>query len=60
MPIAPVSRKQSQVANLKEKLAQKDEYIAKLTDENQALKNECELLRGKFFLMMQRQSMKNQ
>lgn len=60
VPIAPVSRKQSQVANLKEKLAQKDEYIAKLTDENQALKNECELLRGKFFLMMQRQSMKNQ
>ncbi|KJR44484.1 hypothetical protein UF75_5133 [Desulfosporosinus sp. I2] len=60
VPAPPVFRKQSQITNLKEKLAQKDEYIAKLTDENQALKNECELLRGKLFLLMQRQSMKNQ
>ncbi len=59
VPSAPISRKQSQIANLKEKLVQKDEYIAKLTDENQALRNECELLRGKLFLLMQRQSMKN-
>ena len=56
VPAPPVSPKQSQITNLKEKLAQKDEYIAKLTDENQALKNECELLRGKLFLLMQRQS----
>lgn len=60
VPVPTVSQKQSQIANLKEKLAQKDEYIAKLTDENQGLKNECELLRGKLFLLMQRQSMKNQ
>lgn len=60
IPAPTVSRKQSQITNLKEKLAQKDEYIAKLTDENHALKNECELLRGKLFLLMQRQSMKNQ
>lgn len=56
VPVPPVSRKQSQIANLKEKLARKDEYIAKLTDENQVLKNECELLRGKLFLLMQKQS----
>ena len=58
MPVPLVSRRQSQIANLKEKLAKKDEYIEKLTDDNQSLKNECELLRGKLFLMMQRQSMK--
>jgi len=58
--VPPVSRKKSQITNLKEKLAKKDEYIAKLTEENQALKNECELLRGKLFLLMQRQSMKDQ
>ena len=56
VPVLPVSRKQSQIVNFKEKLAKKNEYIAKLTDENQALKNECELLRGKLFLLMQRQS----
>ena len=27
------------------------------TEENQALKNECELLRGRLLLLMQRQSM---
>ena len=52
-----ISRKQSQITNLKEKLAQTDKYIAKLTEENQALKNECELLRGRLFLLMQRQSL---
>lgn len=55
--VPSVPRKQSQIANLKEKLAQKDEYIAKLMDENQSLKNECELLRGRLFLLMQRKSM---
>lgn len=56
-PAPPVSRKQSQITKLKAKLAQKDDYIARLTEENQALKNECELLRGRLFLLMQRQSM---
>lgn len=60
VPVPPISRKQFQIANLKEKLARKDEYIANLTDKNQVLKNECELLRGKLFLLMQRQSMKDQ
>ena len=56
VPVTPASQKQSQVISLEEKLARKDEYIAKLTEENQGLKNECELLRGKLFLLMQRQS----
>ena len=57
VPIPPVSRKQSQITNLKEKLAQKDEYIKKLVEENSDLKQECELLRGRLFLLMQRHSM---
>ena len=56
-PAPPVFCKQSQKTKLKAKLAQKDDYIARLTEENQALKNECELLRGRMFLLMQRQSM---
>ncbi|HCA30687.1 MAG: DUF6262 family protein [Proteiniphilum sp.] len=48
------SKKQSQITNLKEKLAQKDAYISNLTAENVALKSECELLRGRLFLLMQR------
>ena len=55
-PAPPVSRKQSQITKLKAKLAQKDDYIGKLTEENQALKNEYGLLRGSLFLLMQRQS----
>ena len=43
-----------QITNLKEKLAQKDAYISNLTAENVALKSECELLRGRLFLLMQR------
>lgn len=56
VPSAPV-HKSSQIANLKEKLAKKDEYIKKLTEENTALKQECELIRGRLFLLMQRHSM---
>jgi len=52
---APV-RKNSQIANLKGKLTKKDEYIKRLVDENAALKQECELLRGRLFLLMQRRS----
>jgi hypothetical protein len=37
------------------KLREKDERIQRLTDENKALKDECELLRGRLFLLMQGQ-----
>jgi hypothetical protein len=53
-PAKPQSKRQSQITNLKEKLAQKDAYISNLTVENEALKSECELLRGRLFLLMQR------
>ena len=53
----PQPRKQSQITNLKSKLVKKDEYIANLTKENAALKSECELLRGRLFLLMQRLQM---
>lgn len=46
--------KSSQITNLKGKLAKKDEYIGKLVEENAALKQECEFLRGRLFLLMQR------
>lgn len=57
LPVPPISRKQSQITNQREKLAKKDEYIKKLVEENTALKQECELLRGRLFLLMQRHSM---
>lgn len=38
-----------------EKLREKEERIQRLTEENLALKQECELLRGRLFLLMQRQ-----
>lgn len=42
---------------MKQKLEEKDQQIRRLTEENIALKSECELLRGKLFLLMQRQSL---
>lgn len=42
---------------MKQKLEEKEQQIRRLTDENTALKSECELLRGKLFLLMQRQSL---
>jgi hypothetical protein len=59
IPASSISspRKQSQISNLKAKIVKKDMYIANLTEENEALKNECELLRGRLFLLMQRQQM---
>lgn len=41
-----------------EKLRETDKRIHTLTDENKALKEECELLRGRLFLLMQRQQNK--
>lgn len=46
----------TQITNLKQKILQKEEYILKLTSENEALNNECTILRGRLFLLMQRQS----
>lgn len=49
--------KPSAKQRVKQKLAEKDRQILRLTEENAALKSECELLRGKLFLLMQRQSL---
>ncbi len=49
-----ISARKTQCLNkLEEKLRQKDEYIHKLRIENQELEEECALLRGKLFLLMQ-------
>ncbi|MEG2013787.1 MAG: DUF6262 family protein [Anaerovoracaceae bacterium] len=44
----------STTKRLKAELKSKDERIAKLRSENTELKQECELLRGRLFLIMQR------
>jgi len=41
---------------LRKKLKKKDIYIAALVAENAELRRECELLRGRLFLLMQRES----
>ncbi len=46
--------KPSAKQRVKQKLVEKDRQILRLTEENAALKSECELLRGKLFLLMQR------
>ena len=51
------SVKKSPAKILKDKLAKKDQYITNLISQNVALKKECELLRGKIFLLMQRENM---
>lgn len=48
------TNKATRMSNLEKKLRQKDEYIQRLVAENGALKDECALLRGKLFLLMQR------
>jgi cell division protein FtsB len=52
------SKKATQVSNLKQKLAQKEERIQKLVAENGKLKEECALLRGRLHLLMQLHSKK--
>lgn len=44
----------STMKRLRAELRHKDERIAKLRAENAELKHECELLRGRLFLLMQR------
>lgn len=51
------SPKPSARQRMKQRLAEKDRQILRLTEENAALKSECELLRGRLFLLMQRQSL---
>jgi hypothetical protein len=51
-PSKPSAKQQA-----KQNLAEKDRHIFRLTEENADLKSECELLRGKLFLLMQRQSL---
>lgn len=54
----PECNKQEQSGDrrLKQRLAEKEQRICRLSDENASLKSECELLRGRLFLLMQRQS----
>lgn len=52
-----IGSNQSSKERLKQKLTEKDLRIHQLTAENASLKNECEVLRGKLFLLMQRQSL---
>ena len=52
-----LSGKLTKEQKLRLKLKEKDEQIRRLSVENADLKSECELLRGRLFLLMQRQSM---
>lgn len=52
------TNKATQISNLKRKLLQKEEYIQRLLDENEASKEENALLRGRLYLLMQRQAHK--
>lgn len=54
---AQMPSKPSDKQRMKQKLAEKDQQILRLTEENAALKSECELLRGRLFLLMQRRSL---
>jgi len=48
------SKKTSRTASLRDKLREKETRITVLTSENEALRDECALLRGRLFLLMQR------
>jgi len=50
---SPVPAKQSTEQRLRQILADKESRISQLVSENASLKNECELLRGRLFLLMQ-------
>lgn len=53
------SKDKSSSSSLRNKLRQKDIRISALTSENEALRDECALLRGQLFLLMQRMEMQN-
>ena len=48
------TNKPTRISNLMKKAEEREVYIEKLKIENAELKNECELLRGRLFLSMQR------
>ena len=48
------TNKSTRITNLMKKTEEREVYIAKLKSENLELKYECELLRGRLFLLMQR------
>lgn len=48
------TNKPTRISNLMKKAEEREAYIKKLETENAAYKNECELLRGRLFLLMQR------
>lgn len=51
-----IKNKASYEYPLKQKLEKKEQQIFRLREENAALKNECELLRGRLYLLMLSQS----
>lgn len=48
------TNKPTRISNLMKKSEEREAYIKKLETENAEYKNECELLRGRLFLLMQR------
>ena len=48
------TNKPTRISNLMKKAEEREVYIKKLETENAEYKNECELLRGRLFLLMQR------
>lgn len=48
------TNKPTRISNLMKKAEEREAYIKKLETENAEYKNECELLRGRLFLLMQR------
>jgi Mn-dependent DtxR family transcriptional regulator len=48
------TNKPTRISNLMKKSEERETYIKKLETENAEYKNECELLRGRLFLLMQR------
>lgn len=48
------TNKPTRISNLMKKAEEREAYIKKLKTENAEYKNECELLRGRLFLFMQR------
>jgi len=48
------TNKKTRIGNLKQELDRKETYIERLLEEKEVLKNECELLRGRLFLLMQK------
>lgn len=50
----PPTNKSTRISNLQKRIDTQEVRIQSLTEENAALKDECALLRGKLYLLMQR------